>query len=131
MARKRVWIETPYFANDTIVAAVVAAARRGVEVRIIVPSRGDSPLMGASNLASARKIIAAGGKVYRYHKMTHVKAMICDDWATVGSANLDTLSMHINRELNLAFSDPRAVRALEEKFSCPISDVPPKSCPPR
>jgi cardiolipin synthase len=57
--------------------------------------------------------------VYRYHKMTHVKAMICDDWATVGSANLDTLSMHINRELNLAFSDPRAVRALEEKIFLP------------
>jgi len=118
-SKNRVWIETPYFANDSIVQAILDAARRGVDVRIIIPSNGDSPLMAANNLASARQIMLAGGKVFRYHKMTHVKAMICDDWATVGSANLDTLSMCINRELNLAFSDPRAVRALEEKIFLP------------
>ena len=40
----------------------------------------------------------------------------CDDWATVGSANLDTLSMRINRELNLSFNDPNHVRSLIENF---------------
>jgi cardiolipin synthase len=38
--------------------------------------------------------------------------MVCDDWATTGSANLDTLSMRINRELNIAFSDKAEVERL-------------------
>ena len=44
--------------------------------------------------------------------MTHLKAMICDGWATVGSANLDTISLRINRELNLSFSDASLVDEL-------------------
>lgn len=113
-ARKRVWIETPYFAHDDLVLAVAAAARRGVEVRVIIPATGDSAIMQAGNLASANSLIRAGALVYQYPAMTHLKVMICDDWATVGSANCDTLSMRINRELNLAFSDPAAVRDLAD-----------------
>jgi cardiolipin synthase len=112
-ARRRIWIENPYFGNDDLAVAVAAAARRGVDVRLIIPASGDSPIMDAGNLATANGLIRAGAKVFRYPKMTHLKAMVCDDWANVGSANLDTLSMRINRELNLAFSDGAAVRELE------------------
>ena len=118
-AKRRVWIENPYFAHDDIALEVVAAARRGVDVRVILPARGDSTIMDAGNLGTARGIIEAGGKVYRYPKMTHMKVMICDGWAQVGSANLDILSMRINRELNLAFSDAMAVRELEQRVFLP------------
>lgn len=104
-ARKRIFIENPYFASDEILAAVIAAAKRGVDVRVILPAEGDSKIMDSGNLATARELIRAGAKVYRYPRMTHMKAMVCDDWSTAGSANLDTLSMRINRELNIAFSD--------------------------
>jgi cardiolipin synthase len=113
-ARKRIYIETPYFADDEIAAACAAAARRGVDVRVILPSVGDSTIMDAGNLATANGLIRAGVRVYRYPKMTHMKVLICDNWASVGSANLDILSMRINRELNLAFSDPATVKSLEE-----------------
>ncbi len=118
-ARKRVWIENPYFAHDETARALEAAARRGVDVRVILPARGDSTIMDAGNLGTARGLIAAGAKVYRYPRMTHMKVVICDGWAHVGSANLDTLSLRINRELNLAFSDPGAVRELERKVFQP------------
>jgi cardiolipin synthase len=118
-ARKRIWIQNPYFAHDDIALAVEAAARRGVDVRVVLPARGDSTIMDAGNLGTARGIIQAGGKVYRYPKMTHMKVMICDGWACVGSANLDTLSMRINRELNLSFSDPAAIRELEQQVFAP------------
>lgn len=111
-ARKRIWIQNPYFAHDDVALAVEAAARRGVDVRVIIPKGGDSTLMDAGNLSTARGLILAGAKVYKYPKMTHLKVMICDDWASVGSANLDTLSMRINRELNLAFPDRATVRML-------------------
>lgn len=118
-ARKRVWIENPYFAHDETALALAAAARRGVDVRVILPSRGDSTIMDMGNLATARELIRAGAKLYRYPRMTHMKVMICDGWAQVGSANLDTLSMRINRELNLAFSDPATVKSLESRVFLP------------
>ncbi len=113
-ARKRVWIENPYFAHDDIAMACEAAAKRGVDVRVILPASGDSAIMDSGNLATARRLIQAGATVFRYPRMTHMKVMICDGWASVGSANLDTLSMRINRELNVAFSDPAAIRGLEK-----------------
>lgn len=118
-ARRRVWVENPYVAHDDLAVALAAAARRGVDVRLIIPTSGDSPLMDASNLATANGLIQAGVKVYQYPKMTHLKALVCDDWASVGSANFDTLSMRINRELNLAFSDNRTVRELERLVFLP------------
>ncbi|MES2440657.1 MAG: phosphatidylserine/phosphatidylglycerophosphate/cardiolipin synthase family protein [Verrucomicrobiota bacterium] len=118
-ARKRVWIENPYFAHDDIALATAAAARRGVDVRVVLPAAGDSSLMDEGNLATANSLIRAGAKVFRYPQMTHMKVMVCDDWASVGSANFDTLSMRINRELNLAFSHPAAVRGLEKAVFLP------------
>lgn len=118
-ARKRIWIQNPYFAHDDLALAVEAAARRGVDVRVIIPKGGDSTLMDAGNLSTARGLILAGAKVYRYPKMTHLKVMICDDWASVGSANFDTLSMRINRELNLVFPDRAAVHELENTIFLP------------
>jgi cardiolipin synthase len=118
-SRERIWIENPYFASDQLVRAAQDAARRGVDVRVIFPEENDSALMEASNLGTARKLMSAGVKVYHYPGMTHLKAMVCDDWATVGSANLDILSMRINRELNLAFSDRRNVRELVDSVFLP------------
>jgi cardiolipin synthase len=115
-SRKRVWIQNPYFASDEIVRAVAAAAGRGADVRVVLPSRNDSTLMDANNLYTARELIDAGAKVFRYPGMTHMKVMLCDDWVTLGSANLDTLSMRINRELNIAFREPRAVREVARKI---------------
>ena len=111
-AKRRVLIENPYFASDEILAAVRAAAMRGVDVRVVLPAEGDSAIMDAGNLATARVLIEAGAKVYRYPRMTHMKVMVCDNWATAGSANLDVLSMRINRELNIAFSDKAEVERL-------------------
>lgn len=118
-ARKRIWIQNPYFASDEIALAVEAAARRGVDVRIIIPHTETPNLMDAGNLATANGLIHAGAKVYVYNKMTHLKAILCDNWASIGSANFDTLSMRINRELNLVFSEPTAIRKLESTVFLP------------
>ena len=118
-ARKRVWVENPYVANDDVTEEMEAAARRGVDVRLIIPSENDSKIMDISNKAFAAKLVKAGGKVYLYPGMTHMKVMVCDDWAIVGSANLDTLSMRINREIDLTFHERRAVRSLVDAVFTP------------
>lgn len=118
-ARKRIYIVNPYFASDAIVHAVSGAAKRGVDVRVVMVAEGDSKIMDVGNLATARLLIKSGAKVYRYPRMAHLKVMVCDDWATMGSANLDTLSLRINRELNIAFSDKAEVERLVERVFRP------------
>ncbi len=118
-AQKRIWFQNPYVSNDDITEALEAAAKRGVDVRMIIPEKSDSTVMDIANKAFGEKLIKAGGHVFGYPRMTHMKVMICDEWATVGSANLDTLSMRINRELNLSFNDPKHVKALVEKVFTP------------
>jgi cardiolipin synthase len=115
----RIWIETPYFAADVIENELEAASARGVDVRLILPDRANHGIMDAGNFVTARNLLRAGVKVYHYPGMTHLKAMICDGWATVGAANLDTISLRINRELNLSFSDPRLVQALADSVFVP------------
>lgn len=109
-SKQRVWIETPYFSSDQIEDELKAAARRGVDVRLIVPTKNDSPTLGENNLTSAGRLIEAGAKVYTYPGMTHLKLLIADGWVSAGSSNYDTLSLRINRELNVASSDPQTVK---------------------
>lgn len=114
-AQRRVWIETPYFSVDEITAEVKQALERGVDVRVIIPGDVDSRFMRKVNLVELRKLVRSGARVYDYPGMTHLKATLCDGWATFGSANCDTLSMRINRELNTATSDPATIRQLIQK----------------
>ena len=118
-SRKRIWVENPYIAADDIQDALISAAHRGVDVRLILPASADSPIMEAGNLATISTLIAHGVKVFRYPRMTHMKVMLCDGWCTLGSANLDTLSMRINRELNLSFNDPATIKAVEKAVFLP------------
>lgn len=114
-ANTRVWMETPYFSSDPVERELIAAAKRGVDVRLVLPRHSDSQLMLLANSQTASDLIKAGGKVYVYPGMTHLKALVCDDWAMVGSANYDTLSMTINRELNLATAKPGFVREMSNR----------------
>ena len=112
MARRRVYCQNSYFTSDTLVAELVRAKRRGVDVRMVFPEDNDSKLLGLSNRGVAKDLLDVGARVYVYPKFTHVKAMVVDDWACVGSANYDGLSMRINEELNIAFTDKKVVGEL-------------------
>lgn len=117
MARKRVYCQNSYFTSDALVAELVRAKERGVDVRMVFPEDNDSKLLDVGNQGVAKTLIDAGARVYMYPQFTHVKAMVVDDWACVGSANYDGLSMRINEELNVAFTDKEAVgRLVSELF---------------
>jgi len=68
-------------------------------------------------------MLANGIRVYMYPGMSHVKAAIFDGWACVGSANFDKLSLEINKELNLATSEPAVVNELLERVFLPDMDA--------
>ncbi len=114
-AQSHIYIATPYLTNDELLYELARARRRGVDVRVILPAKGDSALINKSHATAINKMLKHGIRVYLYPGMSHLKAAIYDGWACFGSANLDNLSLRVNREMNIATSHPPAVAALMER----------------
>jgi cardiolipin synthase len=103
-ARRRVWITSPYFVPDSAVhAALRLAVLRGVDVRVLIPSRPDHFTVFQASIFHTYEAVRAGVKIYRYQPgFVHQKVMLIDDdVASVGSANLDNRSFRLNFELNV------------------------------
>jgi len=112
-------IENAYFSDDVTLYELAKARRRGVDVRVILPSEGNHGLHNASNRLAINKMLKNGIRVYQYPGMTHVKAAIFDGWACMGSANFDKLSLQVNREVDLATSHKPVVDDLLERLFIP------------
>ncbi len=115
-AQRYIYIHNPYFSDDQFLVELVRARRRGVDVRVILPTHGDNPIMDQSNRLAANAMFRRGIRVYRFPGFSHVKAAIYDGWACLGSANLDKMSLRVNEELNLATSHKEVVEALENQL---------------
>jgi cardiolipin synthase len=115
-SKSAIWVEQPYVSDDSLIAALIDARARGVDVRLIVPTRGDSRFMNSANVLAASVLVRNGVRVYVYPGMTHVKAALYDGWACLGSANFDKLSLRINRETNIATSDALFVDRLRREL---------------
>jgi cardiolipin synthase len=118
-ARKRLWIASPYFIPDAgLMDALCLAGYLGVDVRLLTQDHPDKwiPLFAARYYLE--EVLNAGIKVYQYTKgMMHSKVVLVDgEWGSVGSANLDNRSMHLNFEANCLIYSPDAVAELEEAF---------------
>jgi cardiolipin synthase len=117
-ARERVWITTPYLVPDEAVfAALRLAALRGVDVRILIPSRRDHIVVFEASRLYAYDSIRAGVRVFRYRPgFLHQKVVLIDDVAAaVGSANLDNRSFRLNFEITVLTID-RAFAAEVERM---------------
>ncbi|MHC5083743.1 MAG: cardiolipin synthase [Planctomycetota bacterium] len=100
-AKKRFWVVTPYFVpDDALTGALTLAARRGVDVRIILPVRSNHLLPDIVRGIPLRQIQSAGGMIMRYTpRMLHAKILLKDDdIAVLGSANMDIRSLLLNYE---------------------------------
>ena len=115
-ARSYIYIENAYFADDRILYELCRARRRGVDVRVIMPAVVNHKIMEHSNKIAINTLLAHGAKVYLYPGMSHIKAAVYDGWICVGTANFDKLSLQINRELNLATSNPETAALLLERL---------------
>jgi cardiolipin synthase len=103
-ARERIWVATPYFIPDEAIArGLVLAARRGVDVKVIVPARSNHLSADISGGSYLRQIESVGGQVRPYTRgMMHAKVMLIDhDIAVLGSANLDMRSLFLDYEIAL------------------------------
>ena len=118
-AKKRLWIASPYFVPDAgLLDALCLAGHLGVDVRLLCQFHPDKWIPYFAARYYFGQVLAAGVKVYQYTKgMLHSKVVMADgQWASVGTANLDNRSMHLNFEVNCLVYTPAAVAELETAF---------------
>ncbi len=121
-ARTELVVTTPYFVPDEqLLFALLAAARRGVAVRLLLPQRNDSRIVAAASRSLYRDLLHAGVELYEYRLgLLHAKTMVADRRVSLlGSANLDRRSFELNFENNILFHDPAfatAVRARQDEW---------------
>jgi cardiolipin synthase len=111
-AQNRIYLQNAYFTDDTFLHELVRARRRGVDVRVIIPLRSDRGILARDNVLAANVMYRNGIRVHIFPGMSHVKAAVYDGWICMGSANVDQLSLRVNREANIATSAPEAVESL-------------------
>ena len=119
-AEKSVTITMAYFVpHDALLDALRDAARRGVEVRILLPSRTDNWLVLYAGRAYYEDLLEAGVKLFeRENRLLHAKTATVDGvWSTVGSTNLDWRSLAYNEELNAVVLGPDFAAQLDADFS--------------
>jgi cardiolipin synthase len=120
-ARKSIHIQNAYFVPDgQIREALVQAARRGVDVRIMIPGRHiDMPFVRMASRIHYGELLTGGVKVFEYNRtMMHNKDAVVDGiFSTIGSINFDARSLRENEEESLAFYDRDFAARLETTFA--------------
>lgn len=121
LARKRIWIQNPYFIPEPeAIDAMGQAVRRGVDVRVLMPaaSGSDSPLVQHAGHRNFEKMLRCGVRLFEYpHTLLHQKVMTIDGiWSAVGSSNFDDRSFETNDELTLAVRDAALAQQLDAIF---------------
>lgn len=119
-AKERICVTNAYFLPPAkLVRALVAAARRGVKVKIILAGTTDVKLVLYAARGLYPRLLKNGIEVYEWAtgRVLHAKTAVVDGtWATVGSSNLDPMSLRQNLEVNAIVTEPRFGGALEQMF---------------
>lgn len=113
------WFFTPYLMlGDDLMAAMLAAARRGVDVRIIMPGIPDKKLIFRMSRSFYQVLLNGGVKIYEYTPgFVHAKSFVSDDKvATIGTVNLDYRSLFLHFENNSLFYRSSIVEKIKEDF---------------
>jgi cardiolipin synthase len=102
-AETHAYVTTAYFVPDPrLLAALKRAAQRDVDVRLLLPNKTDSNLVFYASHSYYDELLSAGVKIYeREDALLHAKTALIDGvWSTIGSTNLDWLSLEYNQEIN-------------------------------
>jgi cardiolipin synthase len=126
LARERIWLTDAYYAGTTAyVQALRAAAKDGVDVRLLVPNATDIPILRPLSRAGYRPLLEAGVRIFEWNgTMLHAKTAVADGhWARVGSTNLNIFSWLGNCELDVVVEDELFAREMEEMYLQDLSNA--------
>ena len=119
IARSRLYLSDAYFAGTTpYVQSLVAAARDGVDVRMLLPGTSDLSLLSPLSRVGYRPLLEGGVRIFEWNgPMMHAKTAVADGkWARIGSTNLNLASWTGNWELDVAVDDDRLALAMDQMF---------------
>jgi cardiolipin synthase A/B len=119
LARERLWLSDAYYGGTTsYVQALRAAAKDGVDVRLLLPNSTDIPLLQPFSRAGYRSLLEAGVRVFEWNgPMMHAKTAVADGrWSRVGSTNLNVASWFGNCELDAVIEDETFAREMAAMF---------------
>ncbi len=123
-ATKSIHITTPYFIPDRrLIRILKNAARRGVEVIVILPEIIDVPVVASASHSSFDELLREGVRIFKYRPyILHAKTAVVDEeWGSYGSFNLDSLSFRYNYEANIITTDHHSVSELEKHFQSDLT----------
>lgn len=123
LARNYLWLTDAYFVGTAAyVQALAAAARDGVDVRLLVPGASDIPVVSAVSRSGYRPLLEAGVRVYEWDgTMLHAKTAVADGiWARVGSTNLNFASWTGNYELDVAIEDAAFAERMAAQYEADL-----------
>lgn len=126
LARRTLWLTDAYFVGVTpYVQALRAAARDGVDVRLLLPNSTDLPVVRSLSRAGYRTLLEAGVRIFEWNgSMLHAKTAVVDTrHSRVGSSNLNLASFLGNYELDVAIDDPGFARQMEEAYERDLSSA--------
>ena len=118
-AENSIYIQTPYFIPDpAMLEALQVAARSGVDIRVMIPDRGDHPFVYAANNSFVGQMLEAGASCYRYTKGFLHSKTICIDGRilSIGTTNMDVRSFKLNFEINAFIYDEDIAQLHDEIF---------------
>ncbi|MFC9599260.1 cardiolipin synthase [Peribacillus butanolivorans] len=124
-ATKSIWIASPYFVpNQAIKAAIKHAALKGIQVRLMVPAVNDGFLTQYGSRSYFGELLQFGVEVYSYKKgFLHQKLIIVDgDIASIGTANMDMRSFHLNFEVNVFLMGSSSINDLVTHYQEDMKD---------
>ena len=125
IARNRLWLTDAYYSGvSSYVQALRAAAQDGVDVRLLVPSATDIPMLKPFSRAGYRTLLEAGIRVFEWNgTMLHAKTAVADGrWARVGSTNLNIASWLGNFELDAVIEDSAFAAQMEQLYLRDLSN---------
>lgn len=118
IAKSRLWITNPYFSPPyRFLLRLKRAAKRGVDVRLLIPEKSDVFFMSWVARAFYPTLFRSGIRIYEYRStILHAKTMIVDNWATTGSSNLNYRSFEHDLECDVILQDSSSVEVLSQQF---------------
>ncbi|MEO8460974.1 MAG: phospholipase D-like domain-containing protein [Dokdonella sp.] len=126
IAQKSLWLTDAYFVGtNAYVQALTAAARDGVDVRLLVPGSSDVPAVASLSRAGYRVLLEAGVRVFEWNgSMLHAKTAVADRrWARVGSTNLNIASWMGNCELDVAIENIAFAQQMEKQYLADLGNA--------
>lgn len=124
-AKSFVYIATPYFVpNQSILTALKTTALSGVDIRLLIPSKGDSQTVNLTAQSYFEELMEAGVRIYRYlPAFIHCKVMIADEtFGSVGTANMDIRSFETNFEVNTVIYDKKINAELKRQYVADLEE---------